>query len=116
MPDYVLNRVVNSEFGAVKFYTDKGPIQVEGKKFELNYRHKNHADKSFTFPSSLQILRNYSKAIQEAGGRVLFERANAAQGYYTFLTADEKEVWIKVSPSYYGNMYELRIIEREGMR
>ena len=116
MPDYVLNGDKEFEFGAVKFYFDKEYHQVEGKKFQLDYRHKNYEDKSITFPSRLQILRNYSKAIQEAGGRVLFERADAAQGYYTFRTADNMEVWIKISPSYYGDMYKLDIIEKEGMR
>jgi len=116
MPDYVLNSVNESEFGAVKFYFDKEYHQIEGKKIQLDYRHKNYGDKSFAFPSKLQVLRNYSKAIQEAGGRVLFERVDAAQGYYTFRTGENKEVWVKISPSYYGNTYKLEIIEREEMR
>ncbi len=116
MPDYILNSDRESDFGAVKFYFDKEYHQIEGKKFQLEYRHESYEDKSFSFPSRLQILRNYSKAIQSAGGRVLFERVNATHGYYTFSTAENKEVWVKISPSYYGNRYELEIIEREGMR
>lgn len=116
MPDYSLTSDRESDFAAMKFYFDNEYHQIEGKKFHLEYRHENYEDKSFAFPSRLQILRNYSNAIQSAGGRVLFERVNATHGYYTFSTAENKEVWIKISPSYYGNRYKLEIIERDAMR
>jgi len=116
MPNFYIQNYQEYEFGSEDFYFDKARHTIEGKRYRIDYRHNNYKDKDFAFPSRLQILRNYFNAIKDAGGRVLFERANSSNGYYNFVTASGKEIWVKITPAYYGKSYKIFIIEREKMR
>jgi len=122
--DYpILNRLDNfsitkyeeSEFDKHSFYYESKTHIHEGRKFLIEYKHNNYADKEYEFPTRLQILRNYSNAIKKAGGRVLFERYNSEHGFYSFETLGKKTVWIQVKVLS-GKYYKLIIIEEEKMR
>ena len=115
LPNYYIEQYEALEFDSHKFYIDRQYVAKEGKKFVIKYRHKNYGDKNFTFPTRLQILRNYSNAIVKAGGSIIFERYNQQHGYYTF-KHNGKGIWIQVKPASLGNYYTLYIIEQEPMR
>ncbi len=116
LPDYYTTSYFEYEFDSEKFFYDNEYHQVEGRKFVVDYRHQNSTDNTFEFPTRLQILKNYSNAIEKAGGRVLFERYNGEKGYYSFKTSDEKNVWIYLKTAISGNAYTLTVIEQETMR
>lgn len=116
LPDYSITRYIESEFDSEKFYYDNQYHMVEGRKFVIGYGHKKSGDKNYKFPTRLQILRNYSNAIEKAGGRILFERYNAEKGYYSFKTSDKKEIWVYLKTAISGNSYTLTVIEQEAMR
>ena len=115
LPEFHIKSYEEKEFGKHRFVVKVGAIKMaEGKKIEIVYKHNSHGDKDFTFPSRLQVLRNYSNAIKNAGGTILYEASNDQHGYYTF-KVNEKTIWIDVH-SYSGYQYQLNIIEEEVMR
>lgn len=116
MPTYYIKSLKEIEFGSQEIYFDRKKHVIEGKKITYTYNHNQYEDSEFTFPSRLQILRNYSNAIKQAGGRILFERHNAEHGYYTFSSGEGKEIWIKITPRTSGKSYTIIIVEREPMR
>lgn len=116
MPNFYIHNFKVTEFDAQTFYFDQKSHQIEGKKIVYKYHHNNYQDSKFEFPSRLQILRNYTNAIEKAGGRTLFERHNSEHGYYTFQSVAGKEIWLKIAPRRSGNSYEIIIIEKELMR
>lgn len=116
LPNYSITKYYEREFDSYPFAYDNKKHVVEGKKFIIDYRHNQWMDKNFKFPTRLQILRNYSKAISKAGGRILFERYNYEFGTYTFKTNGRKEIWINVKTATTGKSYTIIIIEKESMR
>ena len=116
LPDYFIASYTENEFDSEKFYYDNQNHQIEGRKFVIEYRHTKSRDKSYEFPTRLNILRNYANAIEKAGGRILFERYNAEKGYYSFRTGDGRDVWVYIKTALSGNAYTLTVIEQEPMR
>ena len=116
LPNYWISSYSEVEYDSQKFYFDKEYHMIEGRKFVIKYKHEQYDTDEYVFPSRLQILRNYSKAIEKAGGRILFERHNADHGYYSFKTSHEKKIWIMVKPASSGKYYTLIVIEEETMR
>lgn len=116
LPDYSITRYIESEFDAHEFYYENKKNSIEGRKFVIEYQHNAWAERAYKFPTRLQILRNYSNAIVEAGGRILFERYNAEHGSYNFKTSAGKETWVMVKTKLTGNGYTLIVIEQEKMR
>jgi len=116
MPNFYIENIKTTEFDSQRFFYDNSHHEIEGKKIVYKYYHNQYQEKGVKFPSRLQILRNYSVAIETAGGKVLFERHNSEHGYYTFQTSEGKEIWLKIAPRRSGNSYEIFIIEREVMR
>jgi len=115
LDDFSIVKYDESEFGNHSFYYDKQKNIHEGRKFSIDYKHNNYSDKEFEFPTRLQILRNYSNAIEVAGGRILFERYNSEHGYYSFELPSKQVVWVQVKVLS-GKHYKLIIIEEEAMR
>lgn len=115
LPDYSISRYVEREFDAHEFYYDRKKNVHEGRKFSIEYAHHRRDDKEFQFPTRLQILRNYSNAIKKAGGRVMFERSNSDNGYYSFTSSANQQIWIQVKPAATGKSYKLVIIEESTM-
>ncbi len=118
MPDYNIRNYWDYEFDAHEFYTSKDQKQsIEGRKIIIRFEHQKANDRNVKKPSYLQILRNYSNAINKAGGEILHEHRNAEFGYYFLKTSQGKEVWVEVKTApNLGRRYTLTIIERETMR
>jgi len=118
MPDYKIVKYWDYQFDVHDFFISKNQNQVvEGRKIIIRFEHQNVNNKDVKKPSYLQILRNYSTAIKEVGGEILFEHGNSDFGYYYLKTAFGKEVWaeVKVAPDK-GRRYTLTIIEKEPMK
>jgi len=109
MPGFYIDRYEHNEFDNYKFKTDNGNIQVEGRKYVIDYRLK----KGMTPPGKIQILRNYLNALTGIGADIKLKSSY----YYVFTVAkDEMETWVKVSPENSdGNRYILTIVERAAM-
>ncbi len=116
MPDYLINKYTTSEFDSHEFFIDRKKQSKEGRKFRIYYRHNRSNEDGFEFPTRLQILRNYSQAIEKAGGSVIFERHNAEYGQYNFTNSEQKEIWVEIKPSASGKNYVINIIEKDVMR
>ncbi|NOY97471.1 MAG: OmpA family protein [Chlorobi bacterium] len=118
MPDYNIRNYWDYQFDAHEFFISKDQKQViEGRKIVIRFEHQNANDRNVKKPSYLQILRNYSNAIKEAGGKILFEHRNADFGYYFLKTTQGKEVWVEVTTApNTGRRYTLTVIEREPMK
>lgn len=116
MPEYHIYEYSTIEFDSHKFFIDQKNQTKEGKKFTIKYRHKNWEMTDATYPSKLQILRNYANAIVKAGGQIVFERVNSQHGYYTFKNSEQKEIWVQIKPGYLGKNYSIYIIEQEAMQ
>lgn len=117
MPDYDIRNYWDYQFDNHEFYTTKDVIKtIEGRKIIIRFQHQNANDRNAKKPSYLQILRNYSTAINKAGGEILFEHSRADFGYYFLKTTEGKEIWveIKTAPDN-GRRYTVTIIEREPM-
>ncbi len=109
MPGFYIDRYKQNEFDNYKFKTDHGYIQVEGRKYVIDYRLK----KGMTPPGKIQILRNYLNALTGIGAGVKLKSSY----YYVFAIAkDDMETWVKVSPEKSdGSRYVLTIVERAVM-
>lgn len=81
-------------------------IRVEGRKYEIAYYLKSGATK----PGEVEIVRNYTNAIQTVGGIVLGEKRGVA---HMKLLKDGNETWIKVFAGGAGAVYQLTIIEKK---
>ncbi len=117
MPNYSISKYVEEEFGSLKLYFNSKTTIKEGRKTEIDYRHNDYKDKNVQKPSRLQLIRNYSQAIEKAGGTVLFERkVNWEKAYYTYKRANGQVVWVMIKTNTVGGGYSLEIIEEELMR
>lgn len=118
LPNYHIVKYVENEFDMYPFYYDRKKNMHEGKKYIIEYKHNNWNEKEFKFPTRLQVLRNYSNAIKNSGGKILFEKSNGEKGYYSFKTKDGKVIWVEVKSlvTTSGKKYKLTIIEEGKMR
>jgi len=83
-------------------------IHVEGRKYEIAYYLKSGANK----PGEVEIVRNYTNAIQAIGGTVLGEKRGVA---HMKVLKDSNETWAKVFAGGAGAVYQLIIVEKKGM-
>ena len=83
-------------------------IHVEGRKYEIAYYLKSGANK----PGEVEIVRNYTNAIQAIGGTVLGEKRGVA---HMKVLKDGNETWAKVFASGAGTVCQLTIVEKKGM-
>jgi len=121
MPNYKIIDAADKEFDNYNFFNGKNCTTVEGKKFSRSYTLKEDAKQS----SDLQISRNYTTALKNMGGTVVFEGvcegANCAEncGYQMMVgkvLKDNNEMWIEVVPFNDGNDYYLTIVVKELMK
>ncbi len=109
MSDFYIGDYEENEFEIGKFKTADGTVEIDGHKYEIDYRLKS----GITPTGKAQILRNYTNALKSIGAEVLLEGS-----YYNIykITKDGMETWIKVDPGNYdGKRYELMIVEREAL-
>ena len=94
-------------FASHEFNTSEGAKPVEGHWNSISYR----LPKGAPDMSGLEMIRNYTNAIQEIGGEVTYEGRYSAS---MWVIVEDREIWVEVSPS--GKRgYRLDFIEKQLM-
>ena len=113
MPGYVITSYDAQDFGAHEFrtYPEK---RVEGHYWNISYEIREGATKA----GPLQIGRNYTGLIVKRGGQRLMEELDSGGGYTVarLPLADGRSVWLELSVSNSGEMYDLTVIEEAGLK
>jgi outer membrane protein OmpA-like peptidoglycan-associated protein len=121
MPSYKITDATDQEFADYRFFNGKECTTVEGRKHHRAYTLKENAEQS----SDLQISRNYTNAVKNMGGTVVFEGqcsgADCAEncGYRMMVGKVIKggnELWMEVVPFNDGNDYYLTVVAKEAMK
>jgi OOP family OmpA-OmpF porin len=95
------------DFASYKFNTPEGRKPIEGHFISISYRRPNSAPEM----SGLEMIRNYTNAVKEIGGEVVYEGKYAAS---MKVMVGDREVWVEVSP-YGKRAYRLDFIEKRMM-
>jgi outer membrane protein OmpA-like peptidoglycan-associated protein len=120
MPNFTIYDAKDIEFDNYNFFNGKNCTTVEGKKFIREYSIKEDAEKS----SVIQIIRNYTSALKNMGGTVIYEGApqNAECAEYNGISMmvgkvvkEGNEMWVEVA-SLGGDDYHLTIVIKELMK
>ncbi len=99
------------KFAAYTFKTgpkSEDKITVEGRYYDLRYT----LNKGEEAPGKLHVVRNFSAAVKQAGGEILFEKDDNA--FYR-LRQDDQEIWVKLRCAANGGWYYLDVIEKTAM-
>lgn len=110
MPGYYINDYEEKAFDSVEFKVkaEKNAI-VEGHCLLLQYSVKDDAKTA----SPVQIVRNYSNAVQKNGGQIVFSAPDEATLKVVTKTA---ETWVYVGVYNGGELYKLTIVEKQLMQ
>ncbi len=101
------------DFGSGDFYVADDSQTVEGRFTRIEYWIKD-GGKAY---SGIEIGRNYQRAVAEKKGETLYFDLSNSGGNATFrLAVDTRVVWIGLSVSNGGEVYELTIIEEAAMQ
>jgi OmpA-OmpF porin, OOP family len=120
MPNFTIYDAEDVDFDSYNFFNGKNCISVEGKKFKRTYALKEDAQKS----SVIQIMRNYSNAIKNIGGTVIYEGApqdaecaeyNGINMIVGKVVKEGNEMWVEVA-SFGGDDYHLTVVLKELMK
>ncbi|NSW94863.1 MAG: OmpA family protein [Bacteroidales bacterium] len=120
MPNYFIYSAEDIEFDSYNFFNGKNCNTIEGKKLRRVYSLKEDAQKA----SALQIIRNYSNAIKNNGGTVVFDgqpqEADCAEfnGLNMLVgkaIKDGNELWVEIA-TLSGDDYYMTIILKEAMK
>jgi len=111
MPGYYISRCDDIQFDKFEFPVGSGKIQaVEGHSLLVIYWIKDDAQPA----SPIQIARNYTNAIKNIGGQLVYQFEDGGAQYVTLkLVKGGKETWAQVEAA--TNSYTLNIIEKEAM-
>ncbi len=111
MPGFFINNYADREFDSYgKFRNSQGKqITVEGRHVEINY----FLSKDKKQPSEEQILRNFTSAVKEAGGELIYRHRSRV---YLQMQAADKKVWVYLRAYNRGRSYELHVLEQAVMR
>jgi outer membrane protein OmpA-like peptidoglycan-associated protein len=121
MPNYKITEGTDQEFSDYRFYNGKNCTTVEGKKHYRAYTLKEGAKQS----SELQISRNYSNAVKNMGGTIVFDGqcsgADCAENCGGRLMIGKvikggNELWLEIAPFNDGNDYYLIVVAKEAMK
>jgi outer membrane protein OmpA-like peptidoglycan-associated protein len=121
MPSYKITEGTDQEFSDYRFYNGKNCTTVEGKKHYRAYTLKEGAKQS----SELQISRNYSNAVKNMGGTIVFDGqcsgADCAENCGGRLLIGKvikggNELWLEIAPFNDGNDYYLIVVAKEAMK
>jgi len=100
------------EFGSGDFYVADDSKTVEGRFTRIEYWIKD-GGKAY---SGIEIGRNYQRAVAEKKGETLHFDLSNSGGNATFrLAVDTRVVWIGLSVSNGGEVYELTIVEEAAL-
>lgn len=124
MPSYEIWGAEDKEFDEYTFCDGKKPVKVEGKLWKREYGLKNDGKEA----SGLQIIRNYSNAIKNMGGTILFEGIRKeiekvcpeGEGYARQVNGrvikGGKELWVEVGYHEYNGTYVITLLEKQAMK
>ena len=111
MPGYHIYRYEDIQFDKYEFRISSEKTQfVEGHHLFVYYDLNNNVQP----PSPLQIIRNYTNAIKQIGGQVVYEYEDAGQNVVLKVVKNGMEVWSFVYASGNGS-YTIHIIEKQAM-
>jgi len=109
MPNFYIDSCEENEFDQYQFKDAQGNwVTAEGAYYFIKYALKEGAKA----PSELQIVRNYSNAIQKAGGKAVFETRDTA---YLKLEKGGATAWIHVEAHSVGTAYNVVFVEKKAM-
>lgn len=120
MQGYAIFDANDKRFDAYSFFNGKDATTVEGQKFFRFYQLKEGAEQA----SNLQITRNFSTAIKDMGGTILFDGVcegdycNDYAGYPMVVGKVVKgasELWVEVVSGDDGLNYYLTIVSKGSM-
>lgn len=104
---FYIERCEEEPFGSYEFSTSEGRKRVEGHFISISYERVDGEPEM----SGLEMIRNYTQAIQAIGGEVMYEgRYGAAMK----VLVGDREIWIEVLP-HGSRAYRLDIIEQQAM-
>jgi len=109
MPNFYIDSCEENEFDQYQFKDSQGNwVTVEGAYYFIKYALKDGAKA----PSELQIVRNYSNAIQKAGGKAAFETRDTA---YLKVEKGGATTWVHVEAHSVGTAYNVVFVEKKAM-
>jgi outer membrane protein OmpA-like peptidoglycan-associated protein len=120
MPNYEIYDMEEVEFDSYNFYNGSTCTTVEGKKLKRIYSLKEDAQQS----SVIQIMRNYSNALRNMGGTLIYEGwpqdaecadFNGLNMIVGKVVKDADELWVEVV-TLGGDDYYLTIVLKELMK
>ena len=110
MPNFYIQDCETKDFDQMEFVNAQGQeTTVEGKRYYISYCVESEAQA----PSTIQIIRNYTNAIQKIGGTKIYE---GPYDVYLQLKKADMVTWIRVRPWNDGECYDLHICEEKAMR
>ena len=110
LPGYNIDSCDQRDFDSYEFTAGEDQdATVEGKLTEIKYL----VTEGTRAPSELQVLRNYTNAIRQAGGEVVWTDERA-KGTARFLAGDHV-TWMEVRAHDQGEAYDLVFVEQATM-
>jgi OmpA-OmpF porin, OOP family len=107
MEGFYIEGCKDEPFSSHAFQTQEGKTTVEGHFVSVSYRLPEDAPGM----SGLEMIRNYTNAVEAIGGKVTYEGRYSAS---MRVMVGDRTVWVEVLP--YGNSaYRLEIIEKQAM-
>lgn len=109
MPNFYIQDCYTKDFDQMEFVNAKGEdIKVEGKRYYISYCINSGAQ----YPSDIQIIRNFTNALQKIGGTKIYEGPYAV---YLKVEKGNLVTWVHVRPWNDGECYDLNIVEEKKM-
>jgi len=109
MPGYFIETYDVKEFDRAKLYTgpNRKATEVEGRCTRIQYRANDYEKRA----SGVQILRNYTNALQKIGGKMIY----AGDTYETLqIIKSGAETWVMIETG--DAWYLLTIVEKQAMQ
>lgn len=103
----------NNSFDAVEFQVGNNDYKnLEGNKTFIRYAFDETKGKA---PSELQIVRNFDKAVKNAGGKIIWQEADRGYSVYNFKKSGT-DIWVIVEGFNSGFGYYLTVLEMTEMK
>jgi len=113
MPGFHISSYETLEFDRYEFQTGSGKTEkVEGRRTFVAYT----AKEGMTYPSGLQVIRNYVNAAKAVGGGPVYEYEDGGTQYSTIrIQKENAEIWVEVSGANNG-MYNVQLVNKQLMK
>lgn len=109
MAGFFIESCDRKEFDQYEFYDTEGyEFLVEGRKMAISFEIKEGARP----PSELEVLRNYTNAVEAAGGQIV---SRDDYNVYLELVRGDARAWIHVHCYGGGEAYDLTVVEEQAM-